>query len=132
MKVRIFNFEKDVKTIKKWWAEWESEIDFNESVLPPLGFVVEDEESLISNCFVYEDSTGKASFLTWVVTNKEVDRSKAAKAINLMFNFAEDEIRNRGYIFIFSVFSHPHLTRLLKKQGFKVVAERASELIKVL
>ncbi len=108
MKVRRLQLDKDYPTIRQWW-ERRGTAAPQESILPPIGVISEQDSVPIACAFLYEVKGVSVAWVEWEATNPEF-RAPLIKirALNQVFDFFEGYAKETGIAALFSWVASDH------------------------
>ena len=95
MNIRLFNKEKDFKTLCKWWADW-GLFQHDSSVLPRNGFVVSKNGIDICSGFVYETDSCIA-WIEFVTMNKYATKKQREGVLEKLMDTLVDKAKSMGF-----------------------------------
>lgn len=115
MRARAFTWA-DYPEICQWWLSHKWPVIPSDH-LSSIGIVVEENEKLVSACWVYVTNSA-FGLLEFVVTNPKVSLRMRAKGIELMLDAAVKVAQEHHVKTLFSSLKSHGLIRAFEKSGF--------------
>jgi len=114
MQFRLWNLEKDYKTLVKWWTQHEFGI-VPKKCLPPDGIIVEENNIPICAGGLYRCIDSNFSVMEWIVADKTASIKSIHKGLNIciaeIFNLARKYNMELIYSMTGSVSLHKRYTK---------------------
>ena len=119
---------EDYAKVSLWWKDHEFTL-LPESVLPKVGFVVEDDEKPIIVSWLYKDASAPLGFLTWVTSNPEAPVMSVARALKQMIDGVKEYATKNSIQLLFTCTNHKLLSEYFQNNGFKVTDKESTEMV---
>lgn len=117
-------------TLTKWWESW----GWNPppyDMLPSNGFIISKNGVDICAGFIYSTDS-KASWLEYIVSNKEYKDSDRASAIEMLINCLSAKAKEMGFKYIYTSLKNKPLIKKYENCGFMKGDSNCQEMIKIL
>ncbi len=131
MNTRIIDLAQDYQTISEWF-EFHGSHKVPEKILPKLGVVCEEGDSLLAAGWMYMDNSVSIAWPTWFVTNPSVSQLKTGKALAHVINALELSAKEIGYTALMTSVNNAGLERFLINRGYIKNHSGMSQLFKVI
>lgn len=117
------------KLICTWW-EAHSWPALPQELLPKRGYVIYINEKPVIAGFVYKDETSGFGMLEWIVSNPESTKEERDEGFRELVAHVESVGREIGIKFLFTYANHVSLIQKYQSNGFMVVDQNNTHLIK--
>jgi hypothetical protein len=124
----------DWETLQKWWEQWPDWVAPTKEFLPNNGtggYIVEKNDKAIIAGFIYYTNS-KTALLEWIVSDPDYRESDRQEALELLITTSEQDCKDTGYKYMFSVCRSKKLMETHRKLDWAVDEDPAHELVKVI
>lgn len=82
--------------LMRWWKAhgWPG---VSKAILPKLGLIIENNGKPVIAGFVYMDNSVGVAFIEWVVSNPSAGKKEMLACLGILFDFAEQRLKQLGY-----------------------------------
>lgn len=135
IQLREFNGDADYEKISSWWEAhgWNP---VPKAILPRLGIVAffqsGEERRDAAAAWLYMDNSIGVSWLSWLVTNPEINESECAIAIKALTEFMKERAVAMDYGIMMTAAQQESLVRMHERNGFIKADEGVTHLIRFL
>jgi hypothetical protein len=118
LQVRIYG-EKigDYQTVSSWW-EARHGAPLTETILPPLGVIVEDEKGPCAALWCYQSVGIGVCFLEFPISRPGLGVSASVRAFEMCVEACVRIAKAQGDYSLFRCYTLPSIARILKRFGF--------------
>lgn len=107
----------DFQRVNEWWRRRNND-DLPETLLPPLGVIVERKGEPVGALWCYESYGIGVAFLEWPCTAPGLGPSEALKVMGCAVNACVHLAKTHGDYSVFRCSTLPGIARVLPKLGF--------------
>lgn len=119
--IKLFDKEKDYKTIAKWWLEHD-QIPCRIDLLPNIGYIVDD---MVVGFLYLTDS--KVCFFESIVSKKNSDKEQRREALDKLIDVIVNSAQEMGYENLIFHTLNPRLKDEVSKKWNCIQAEGSTE-----
>jgi hypothetical protein len=102
----------------EWWGKHHEGIKLHDVVLAKQGVIVFDEYKPAAIQYIYPAEGSDCAWLGFTVTNPNLSRYRAGKALQLLFETSEATVRQLGKSMLYTGFDHPALQKIAQRRGY--------------
>jgi hypothetical protein len=127
--VNIRTYESaDYPIALEWWQRhgWDG---VPEKVLPPLGWIAENEDRDICAIWAYLTAGKGIAWMEWLVSNPEASPLEVRRGIKALVDTAKMTLHALDYNIVLTSCIQPSLVRVLQAEGFTVTDQGVTHLI---
>lgn len=121
-----------LKTTQAWWYHWHGS-PISERLLSRLGIaVLDDAGDPLAFGYLYLGQYSEMAWLGFTVRSPFISPYKAGKALKLLIEATEDEVKRLGYSILYAGYDSPALQKLMERRGYikaAMVREYLKELV---
>lgn len=128
LSIEIYKPEKHYEILASWWSDYKWPV-VPAHLLPPMGWVVYNEEIPVIAGFLYFTDSPIAAF-DWVISNPSSLKEDRKLGIKMIFMAAEVAAQKGGVEKMFSYISHPSLEKHYEDYGFMPADKKVTLMIK--
>ena len=135
MNIRLFNKEKDFKTLCKWWADWNL-IQHHPNALSENGIIVSKNGVDICSGFIYSTDSHIAWF-EFITMNKQATKKQREGALKKLLETMIEKTKSMGFKIIMCLGTEeqnntsPILSKF-REQNADIVVQNLSQYYKVI
>lgn len=114
---RLFDYEKDYKTVSAFWEE-RNQLVIKKDFLSDYGVVVEENGKMLAVMWLYPMLSTKWAMIRFPITNPQTTKEERDLALDLVFDNLHGIAKDMGYNYLFCTTNHPALIARLQKYNY--------------
>lgn len=117
MEASSFRMKEFAKVTGLWWHQWHGEM-INERLLSRFGVVIHQNNEAIAVAHIYPVSTCDMAWIGFTVCSPYISKIRAGRALKLLIEKAEEEVKKLGYSVVYTAFDAPALQKIVAARGY--------------
>jgi hypothetical protein len=113
----VFRMKDYLSHTQTWWQQWHG-VRINDKLLSRFGVAICEGAKPLAIGYIYPSQCADICFMGFTVRDPNLSRYKAGKALKLLIEACETEVKKLGYPILYTTYDSPALHRLVEKRGY--------------